>query len=264
MNGHKDATVQQTQPLTKKDLSMNDDNAEVASDELSIFFKNLDIDPESITAFRTQLAELGLDEIVALRNHASTSFLQDRVGVKPEHVNRIMCNLFEVVPPEAMEYAPRTHHTARSIPAVSLDTSFLSKENVVILREIGHGASGRVFKALFVPTLTLVAVKYVEVKGAIEQRLVAQELKSLYQIALCDHIGGDVDQESSAAECTTEASGALSARAAHSPYVIGFYGAVSSLVSCHLGSVVLTILCLLCMLHQLRSTPLHPTTVHRP
>ena len=255
MNDHTDSP-------SKEDTVVND-GAEADSDELSVFFDDVQIHPDSITKYKGKLAELGLNDVAALRNEASMTFLLDRVGVKPEHVNRIMRKLF-MIEPEAMEYAPRTHRTSQSIPPLSLDISFLSKENVVILRQIGHGASGRVFKALYVPTLTLIVIKYIEIKGAIEQRVVAQELKSLYQVSLCDHIGGDVDQESSAAECTTEASGALSARAAHSPYVIGFYGAVSSLVSCHLGSVVLTILCLLCMLHQLHSTPLHPTTVHRP
>ena len=238
---------------------------EARSEELSIFFNHLHIHPESITAIKDKLEELGLNDVTSLRNRASMSFLREQVGIKPEHVNRIMRKLYEIESPGASNNASQPPHRAvRSIPPLCLNTSFLSKENVVILREIGHGASGRVFKALYVPTLTLIVIKYIEIKGAIEQRVVAQELKSLYQVSLCDHIGGDVDQESSAAECTTEASGALSARAAHSPYVIGFYGAVSSLVSCHLGSVVLTILCLLCMLHQLHSTPLHPTPVHRP
>lgn len=212
----------QTDSSSKEDIIVNNDEAEAGSEGLSVFFDELNIRPESIiSVYKDKLAELGLNDVVELRREASMSFLMDRVGIQPQHVNRIMRKLF-AIEPEAMEYAPRTHRTSRSIPPLLLDTSFLSKENVVILRQIGHGASGRVFKALFVPTLTLIAIKYVEIKGAIEQRIVAQELKSHYQVALRDHIGGDIGHESLEAGRTAPKTGA-----AHSPYLVGFYGVVS-------------------------------------
>jgi hypothetical protein len=149
-----------------------------------------------------------------------------------------MRKLYECDEGEGRKEADAPNRAARSILPVSLDASFLTKENVVILREIGHGASGRVFKALFVPTLTLIVIKYIEIKGAIEQRVVAQELKSLYEVALCDNIGGRTDRDNVVADSTTFTAtpGTLNARAAHSPYVIGFYGAVSQIILAHATS----------------------------
>jgi hypothetical protein len=229
MNEQKDATIQQMQPAP---FTTTREDSGSGSDGLSVFFNNLNISPESIAAYKTKLAALGLNDVAALRNQASISFLQEQVDVKPEHVHRIMRKLYEIDAHDVLEYAPYPHHAVQSIPPVSLKTSFLTKENVVILREIGHGASGRVFKALFVPTLTLIAIKYVEVKGAIEQRIVAQELKSLYEVALCDHIGGRSEEGSAAAASD------VSDMSAHSPYVIGFYGAVSRLISVHAMNVI--------------------------
>ena len=210
---------------------MENDRAETGSEGLSVIFKNLEIDPESSAAYQTKLTALGLKDVKALRIEALTSFLQEKVGVKPELLDRIMRKIHEIEAQDVLDYAPHSYRAARSIPPVCLNTSFLSKENVVILRQIGHGASGRVFKALFVPTLTLIVIKYIEIKVAIEQRLVAQELKSLYEVALRDHIGGDADQESEGLETDTttsaEAKDAMDSQAAHSPYIIGFYGAVS-------------------------------------
>jgi hypothetical protein len=225
MDEQKEISVQQAQPVpftTTREDAVGKDGAE--SEELTIFFNNLHINPESIAAYRTKLAALGLDDVAALRNQASMSFLQEQIGIKPEHVNRIMRKLYEIDASEVLEYTPHSH---RATPSVSPVSSFLTKENVVILRQIGHGASGRVFMALFVPTLTLIVIKYIEVKGAIEQRIVAQELKSLYEVALCDHIGGRSEVEGAAAAPD------VSDMSAHSPYVIGFYGAVSHLISAH-------------------------------
>jgi serine/threonine protein kinase len=227
MNEQKDPSIQQTQPSPEFSVQKDEGGKGGAgSDELTIFFSKLHIRPESIKLYRTRLATLGVNDVAALHNQASMSFLQGQVGIKPEHVHRIMRKLYWVDASEVLEDAPYSHRTVQSIPLVS---SYLSKENVAILFQVGHGASGRVFKALFVPTLTLIAVKYIEIKGAIEQCIVAQELKSLYEVASCNNIGGDITHEIFKTDATTPAAtpGALNARAAHSPYVIGFYGAVS-------------------------------------
>ena len=224
MNEQKDTNI----PSKKEGAGKGGTTA--ASKGLSNLFDELGIHPESV-AYTAKLAELGLNDVAALRNHASISFLQEQVGVKSEHIDRIMRKLYEIGSSDILDNAPHSalrvaRSIARSIPPVS---SFLSKENVVMLRQIGHGSSGRVFKALFIPTLTLIVIKDIEIKGAIEQRIVAQELKSIYRVALCDHIGGDVDQKgtAAAADSITETSGAPNTRAAHSPYLVGFYGAVS-------------------------------------
>ena len=218
MSEQKDTSL----PLRKGGVGK--DGARAASEGLFSFFDSLQIDPDSIAEIQTKFTELGLNDVAALRNHASISFLQEQVGVKPEHVDRIMRKLYEIGSPGTLNNAPLSpQRAARSVPPVS---SFLSKENVVMLRQIGHGSSGRVFKALFIPTLTLIVIKDVEIKGAIEQRIVAQELKSIYRVALCDHIGGNVDYKGTVADSITETSGAPNTRAAHSPYLVGFYGAV--------------------------------------
>lgn len=191
-------------PSKEDDVAL--DGPEAGTDELSIFFGGLQIPPDSITAYKDKLAKFGLNDVVALRKQTSISFLLEQVGIKPEHIDRVIRKLYDAH--DVLEYAPHSSQRAlRSFKPAAC--GFLSKENVVILREIGHGASGRVFKALFVPTLTLIVIKYVEVKGAIEQRIVAQELNSLYQVAMCEDIG--------------DLSGG-----SHSPYLICFYGAVSS------------------------------------
>jgi hypothetical protein len=85
--------------------------------------------------------------------------------------------------------------------------NFLLREAVIELEEIGRGGSGRVinvtlsfkgFKCneifsilvLFAPTLSLLAIKKIEVKGAIQRKVVGQDLKLLYEVArsaLTDH-----------------------------------------------------------------------------
>ncbi|RHY02240.1 hypothetical protein DYB36_010025 [Aphanomyces astaci] len=49
---------------------------------------------------------------------------------------------------------------------------FGTKESLVLLNELGHGASGKVYKALYLPTFKLVAVK--------KRHQMLRELKSLY------------------------------------------------------------------------------------
>ena len=114
--------------------------AAAGTEELAIFFDNLHIHPESIALYKDKLAALGLNDVVALRNQASMSFLQEQVGMKPEDVHRVMRKLYqEVDAPYVLNCAP---YAAAHQP-VPLNASFLCKENVAILREIGHGASGR-------------------------------------------------------------------------------------------------------------------------
>jgi hypothetical protein len=235
MNEEKDTGAQPSPQVPARENVGEKDGARAGSEELTSFFNNLGIHPESIAVYRTKLAALGLTNMAGLRNHASVSFLQEQIGIQPGHVNTIMRKLYDIDESDVLELGSHSPRAARSVPPIS---SFLSKENVLILRQIGHGSSGRVFMALFVPTLTLIAIKDIEIKGAIEQRLVAQELKSIYRVALCDNIGQDVHHESVVTDSTafTASPGALNVRAAHSPYVIGFYGAVSQIILAHATS----------------------------
>jgi hypothetical protein len=67
--------------------------------------------------------------------------------------------------------------------------SRLTRDRCIILREIGHGASGRVSKALYCPSLTFMAIKRIEIENPAHRVVVGQELKALYEIARCKSIG---------------------------------------------------------------------------
>ena len=77
---------------------------------------------------------------------------------------------------------------AHEVPE-STFVSRLTREAVIILREVGHGASGRVSKAIYCPTLTFLAVKRIEIENPAHRVLVGQELKVLYEIARSKFIG---------------------------------------------------------------------------
>ncbi|ETV98445.1 serine/threonine protein kinase, variant [Aphanomyces invadans] len=57
---------------------------------------------------------------------------------------------------------------------------FGTKESLVLLNELGHGASGKVYKALYLPTFKLVAVKIIRVYDQKKRHQMLRELKSLY------------------------------------------------------------------------------------
>lgn len=50
----------------------------------------------------------------------------------------------------------------------------------MILEELGHGAGGKVYKALYMPTFRLVAVKVIRVYDQKKRHQMVRELKSLY------------------------------------------------------------------------------------
>ncbi|KAH9149059.1 hypothetical protein AeRB84_005484 [Aphanomyces euteiches] len=55
-----------------------------------------------------------------------------------------------------------------------------TKESLILLNELGHGASGKVYKALYLPTFKLVAVKVIRVYDQKKRHQMLRELKSLY------------------------------------------------------------------------------------
>ncbi|KAG1691109.1 hypothetical protein DVH05_027184 [Phytophthora capsici] len=69
-------------------------------------------------------------------------------------------------------------HQARekSVSAESIST----KDYLLILEELGHGAGGKVYKALYMPTFRLVAVKVIRVYDQKKRHQMVRELKSLY------------------------------------------------------------------------------------
>lgn len=58
-----------------------------------------------------------------------------------------------------------------------------TREATVLIHEIGKGGSAVVFKGLFVPTLTFLAIKFVEVNDPIRRKQMIMELKALYSLS---------------------------------------------------------------------------------
>lgn len=59
-------------------------------------------------------------------------------------------------------------------------SSLGTREFLLILRELGHGASGKVYKALYMPTFQFVAIKVIRVYDQKKRHQMVRELKSLY------------------------------------------------------------------------------------
>lgn len=55
-----------------------------------------------------------------------------------------------------------------------------TRDYLLILNELGHGAGGKVYKALYLPTFKLVAVKVIRVYDQKKRHQMVRELKSLY------------------------------------------------------------------------------------
>ncbi|KAE9021922.1 hypothetical protein PR003_g13988 [Phytophthora rubi] len=55
-----------------------------------------------------------------------------------------------------------------------------TKDYLLLLEELGHGAGGKVYKALYMPTFRLVAVKVIRVYDQKKRHQMVRELKSLY------------------------------------------------------------------------------------
>ena len=70
------------------------------------------------------------------------------------------------------------------------------KHELIVLKKLGHGASGTVNLALHVPSMQLVAVKYLRVFDPNARRSIVQELRTLYanMVPLLNSSGMNVNQ----------------------------------------------------------------------
>ncbi|KAG7384335.1 Mitogen-activated protein kinase kinase 5 [Phytophthora pseudosyringae] len=75
--------------------------------------------------------------------------------------------------------SPQQHHANGKKPASAAD-AISTKDYLLILEELGHGAGGKVYKALYMPTFRLVAVKVIRVYDQKKRHQMVRELKSLY------------------------------------------------------------------------------------
>ncbi|KAI9918791.1 hypothetical protein PsorP6_011998 [Peronosclerospora sorghi] len=78
--------------------------------------------------------------------------------------------------PFAKSREPQAHgHKAMSASTDALST----KDSLILLEELGQGASGKVYKALYMPTFLLVAVKVIRVYDQQKRHQMVRELQSL-------------------------------------------------------------------------------------
>ena len=164
-----------------------------------------------------------------LRDNASLKYLED-IGVRVDHVNRIMLKLL-FIPLEKVFFFPTPHMISnrrllRSIPdsielIVSNDVLF-NKTNLIPLCEIDRGSSGCVIKAVYAPTLTLLALKYIEV-GDFNKSLISTELQAMYEVARSSYVG-EANHLSQKNKQRYEIKGLNNQNPAHCPYIIGYHG----------------------------------------
>ena len=233
------------------------------------FFLKLQVDADLIETYIASLSKVGVNNEGDLRGFASIWNLE-KIGIHQHDVQNIMQTLFADV--KAAESTMSSSNEERFLidedglqstpsylqgrPTTIPASSRLTKNTVIIFQEIGRGASGRVSKALFAPTLTLVAIKRIEIKDAITRKVVGQELKFLYEVARSDLIStlptesdnntiespklsllsgelySDViagNHSLQSPSCTTDLEGSSNVletvRTAKSPYIISFYDA---------------------------------------
>ena len=151
----------------------------------------LSIPVDRIDNYVSNLSKIGVNNERDLRGFASIWNLQ-KIGMYGCDIQNIMQSLFQNPSPSYSaedqilvdERRLGTDPYAFEVRSVFTPTpSRIIKNAIITFQEIGRGASGRVSKALFAPTLTLVAIKSIEIKDAITRKVVSQELKFLYEVA---------------------------------------------------------------------------------
>jgi hypothetical protein len=137
--------------------------------DLRRFLEVIEISPSSIDVYIKALSQTGVSDMADLRSKASVFNLKN-IGLLSTDVDTIMAKLFTVplqpgaIPPEGENHPSLNEdndHADESFHRPIKGRSFqkLRRDEMIVIKEIGHGASGRVFKALFCPTLTFLAVK---------------------------------------------------------------------------------------------------------
>jgi hypothetical protein len=223
------------------------DNVDSVNSELRMFLKDLDIPEKSIDIYISSFSEIKIFDKQDLVSNASVVNLE-KAGIAKCDIKKIMRQLFavedtkEILPDIAMSDFVAVEESERTF------ASRLTKEAVVILEEVGHGASGRVSSALFCPSLTFLAVKRIEIDNPAKRIAVGQELKFMYEVARSKAIGPSSIEIAENATHTTLLSGQLYSKViaglpsetatmespsvarlviktAKNPYIISFYDA---------------------------------------
>jgi serine/threonine protein kinase len=160
--------------------------------ELKKFLLGLNIPKKVVEDYMNLFSKIKIVDRNNLVANASVVYLE-RIGIAQGDITKIMSQLFsgadlnEEVRSAVGEGFKDNFNAHES--SESTFVSRLTREAVIVLREIGHGASGRVSKAIYCPTLTFLAVKRIEIENSAHRLFVGQELKILYEIARCKAIG---------------------------------------------------------------------------
>jgi hypothetical protein len=172
--------------------------------ELRKFLTDLDIPEKSVDSYVTSFSKTEIFDKKDLIANASVVTLE-KIGIAKSDIIKIMRQLFagdlvnEGVGPEESRQtftdnsmSNSDNSMSNSVAMEQSENSFVSRltrEALVILKEVGHGASGRVSMALHCPSLTFLAIKRIEIENPAARVIVGQELKFLYEVARCKIIG---------------------------------------------------------------------------
>jgi hypothetical protein len=165
---------------------------------LQTFFQDLNIPESAAQKYASGLHEIGIWDEIDLRKLVNDHSLE-KVGASSTEIQKIMQRLFIYTEEDRNEGQLREPSLINSFNSLSVTRSIynktspylrrLTRDAVIILEEIGHGASGCVSKAFFVPSLTFLAIKRIEIKEAAMHKIVGQELKVLYEVARSNSTG---------------------------------------------------------------------------
>jgi len=126
-------------------------------------------------------------------------------------------------PTPSKEPTPKTALRRRdNVPNSALRANKNTKEELIILKEVGRGACGVVFEALHVPTMKLVAVKSVAVIETAKRKQMLRELKTMHSMCFADL--DDMEYNSPGIVHNNNKTSDDTRRRTH-PYIVSFYDA---------------------------------------
>ncbi|CAH0521892.1 unnamed protein product [Peronospora belbahrii] len=125
---------------------------------------------QTLRALELDIAQVKKEEktVAASFDFSATGRLQTQ-GF--EINTRGMANVPFASPQQCEAHGKKSASTANTVS---------TKDYLLLLEELGHGAGGKVYKALYMPTFMLVAVKVIRVYDQKKRHQMVRELKSLY------------------------------------------------------------------------------------
>jgi hypothetical protein len=193
----------------EEDKFIMENTVNKSDEELRKFFVDRGISESNINEYMTSLSQVSISNLKDFLIIASNRYLS-KFGMYQNDIVKIM-RWKEDNAEKLISRLKSDREEQKSDEMVFIEplesTSFVSRltrEAVIIIREIGHGASGRVSKALYCPTLTFIAIKRIEIENPAHRVSVGQELKVLYEVARCKVIGPPSTETSDVNQSTME------------------------------------------------------------